>query len=346
MRAIRLTSIIERLSDSMIRGSMVEVSHMYARDLEAPIYVAGHNGLVGSAIVRRLRSEGFSNILTADRNEIDLRNQQQVNNWFAVNRPTHVFLVAGTVGGILANSVRPGEFLYDNMMIHANVIHSSYVHKVEKLLYLGSSCIYPRLAAQPMSEDELLSGPLEPTNEPYAIAKIAGIKLCEAYRKQYGCNFVSGMPTNLYGPNDNFDLQSSHVLPALMRKFHEAKIASTRSIEVWGTGSARREFLHVDDLASACLFLLENYEDPGHVNIGTGIEVSIKELAEALRDLIYPEVELEWDTTKPDGAPRKLLDVRKMREAGWAAQIDLCDGISTTYDWFVKNYEQARGVVQ
>jgi GDP-L-fucose synthase len=313
-------------------------------DKDAPTYVAGHRGLVGSAVVRQLESNGFTNILTASRSQVDLRNQQQVNDWFELNKPKYVFLVAGTVGGIWANSQRPGEFLYDNMMIHATVVHSSWVHKVEKLVYLGSSCIYPRLAQQPMTESELLMGPLEPTNEPYAIAKIAGIKLCQSYRRQYGCNFVSGMPTNLYGPHDNFDLETSHVLPALMRKFHEAKLKGSGFIDVWGTGSAQREFLHVDDLASACLFMLEHYEDDEHVNVGTGIEVSIRELAETLRDVIYPSAELRWDTTKPDGAPRKLLDVTKMTNAGWRHSISLTEGINSTYQWFLDNYEQGRGI--
>lgn len=307
------------------------------------IYVAGHRGLVGSAIVRRLNQSGYTNILTANRDEVDLRNQLQVDAWFAANTPEYVFLVAGTVGGIWANSQRPGEFLYDNMMIHATVVHSSYVHAVKKLVYLGSSCIYPRLANQPMKEEELMTGPLEPTNEPYAIAKIAGIKLCQAYARQYGCNFVSGMPTNLYGPNDNFDLESSHVLPALMRKLHEAKLNDVGYIDVWGTGSAKREFLHADDLADACLFMLTDYQDLEHINIGTGIEVSIKELAETLRDVIYPQAELHWDTTKPDGAPRKLLDVTKMQAAGWSHSISLREGIETTYEWFKENYEQVRG---
>jgi GDP-L-fucose synthase len=254
-----------------------------------------------------------------------------------------VFLVAGTVGGIHANATRPAEFLYDNMMIHATVVHASYVNNVEKLVYLGSSCIYPRLANQPMTEDQLLSGPLEPTNEPYAIAKIAGIKLCDTYREQYGCNFVSGMPTNLYGPNDNFDLESSHVLPALMRKFHDAKLMGLDSVEIWGSGTARREFLHVDDLADACLFLLRNYNSSGQINIGTGKEVSIQELAETLRDVIYPDAELHWDTTKPDGAPRKLLDVSKIEAAGWSHSIALSDGINSTYEWFTDHYENVRG---
>lgn len=310
----------------------------------ARVYVAGHRGLVGSAVVRALEAAGYTNILTTNRESLDLRNQQQVNDWFTVNTPEYVFLVAGTVGGIWANSQRPGEFLYDNMMIHANVVHASYLHGVTKLVYLGSSCIYPRLANQPMKEDELLTGALEPTNEPYALAKIAGIKLCQSYAKQYSCNFVSGMPTNLYGPHDNFDLESSHVLPALMRKFHEAKIGGVDYINVWGTGSAKREFLHADDLADACLFLLNSYDDLEHVNIGTGIDVSIMELAETLRDVIYPSAELRWDTSKPDGSPRKLLDVTKIHNAGWSHSISLADGITSTYEWFKANYSIARGI--
>ena len=307
------------------------------------VFVAGHKGLAGSAIVRRLENAGHSNILKVDRKDVDLRNQSQVDAWFKENKPKFVFLVAGTVGGILANSLRPAEFLYDNMMIHATVVHASHQNDVEKLLYLGSSCIYPRMALQPMSEDQLLEGPLEPTNEPYAIAKIAGIKLCQSYRAQYGRNFISGMPTNLYGPNDNFDLESSHVLPALMRKFHEAKLNRSSEVEIWGTGSAMREFLHVDDLADACLYLMKNYDEASHVNIGTGVEVSIKELAETLRDVIYPGVKLRWDTTKPDGAPRKLLDVSKIEAAGWSHSISLLDGISATYSWFLDQYEYLRG---
>jgi GDP-L-fucose synthase len=317
---------------------------MASIEKSARVYVAGHRGLVGSAVVRALEAAGYANNLTTNRDSVDLRNQQQENDWFTVNKPEYVFLVAGTVGGIWANSQRPGEFLYDNMMIHANVVHSSYLHGVTKLVYLGSSCIYPRLANQPMKEDELLTGALEPTNEPYAIAKIAGIKLCQSYAKQYGCNFVSGMPTNLYGPHDNFDLESSHVLPALMRKFHEAKIGGVDYINVWGTGSAKREFLHADDLADACLFMLNSYDDLEHVNIGTGLDVSIKELAETLRDVIHPSAELRWDTSKPDGSPRKLLDVTKIHNAGWSHSISLADGIASTYEWFKANYSIARGI--
>ena len=317
---------------------------MASIEKSARVYVAGHRGLVGSAVVRALEAAGYTNILTTNRESVDLRNQQQVNDWFTVNKPEYVFLVAGTVGGIWANSQRPGEFLYDNMMIHANVVHASYLHGVTKLVYLGSSCIYPRLANQPMKENELLTGALEPTNEPYALAKIAGIKLCQSYAKQYGCNFVSGMPTNLYGPHDNFDLESSHVLPALMRKFHEAKIGGVDYINVWGTGSAKREFLHADDLADACLFLLNSYDDLEHVNIGTGIDVSIMELAETLRDVIHPSAELRWDASKPDGSPRKLLDVTKIHNAGWSHSISLADGIASTYEWFKANYSIARGI--
>ena len=317
---------------------------MASIEKSARVYVAGHRGLVGSAVVRALEAAGYTNILTTNRESVDLRNQQQVNDWFTVNKPEYVFLVAGTVGGIWANSQRPGEFLYDNMMIHANVVHASYLHGVTKLVYLGSSCIYPRLANQPMKEDELLTGALEPTNEPYALAKIAGIKLCQSYAKQYGCNFVSGMPTNLYGPHDNFDLESSHVLPALMRKFHEAKIGGVDYINVWGTGSAKREFLHADDLADACLFLLNSYDDLEHVNIGTGIDVSIMELAETLRDVIHPSAELRWDASKPDGSPRKLLDVTKIHSAGWSHSISLADGIASTYEWFKAKYSIARGI--
>ena len=311
---------------------------------DASVYVAGHRGLVGAAIVRRLRAAGFENILTATKDQLDLRDQAAVHYWFRANRPQYVFLVAGRVGGILANSQFPADFIYDNMMIHATVVHASHTFGVEKLMYLGSSCIYPRLAEQPMREDALLTGVLEATNEPYAIAKIAGIKLCQAYRRQHGCNFISGMPTNLYGPNDNFDLASSHVLPALMRKIYEARRSGATEIEVWGTGSARREFLHVDDLADACLFLMDNYSGDEHVNIGTGVEVSIKELAESLIEVIHPTASIRWDHTKPDGAPRKLLDVSKLSALGWTATTDLATGIRSTFEWFDANYDHVRGV--
>lgn len=304
-------------------------------DRGARVYVAGHRGLVGSALVRRLEAEGFSNVLTVTRDEVDLRDQSEVSHWFKANRPEYVFLVAGTVGGILANSTRPAEFIYDNLMIHGTVVEAAHQHGTRKLLYLGSSCIYPRDATQPITEDQLLTGPLEPTNEWYAIAKIAGIKLCQAYRRQYGCDFISAMPTNLYGPGDNFDLTSSHVLPALMRKFHDARAAIPNQVEVWGTGSALREFLHVDDLASACLFLMEHYSDDGHVNVGTGVDLTIKDLAEKIRAVVNPDAEIVWDTTKPDGTPRKLLDVSKLSALGWSPSIGLDTGIRSTYDWFL-----------
>jgi GDP-L-fucose synthase len=316
-------------------------------DRSSPIYIAGHRGLVGSAIVRHLEREGFTNILTATRDQLDLRSQSEVSNWFAVHRPRYVFLVAGTVGGILANSTRPAEFIYDNMMIHGTVVHSAYETGVEKLLYLGSSCIYPRDATQPITEEQLLTGPLEETNEWYAIAKIAGIKLCQAYRRQYGCNFISAMPTNLYGPGDNFDLTSSHVIPALMRKFHDSRSTSTREVEVWGTGSAMREFLHVDDLASACLFLLENYDGDSHINVGTGVDLSIKQLAETIQSIVNPSAVINWDTSKPDGTPRKLLDISRLRALGWEPSIDLSDGLASTYEWFLSTEsagEQLRGI--
>jgi GDP-L-fucose synthase len=305
---------------------------------DAPIFVAGHRGLVGSAVLRGLESAGFTNILTASRDQLDLRDQAAVNYWFRAHRPEYVYLVAGTVGGILANSTRPAEFIYDNMMIHATVVHASYVHSVKKLLYLGSSCIYPRDAHQPMTEEALLTGPLEPTNEAYALAKIAGIKLCQSYREQYGANFISAMPTNLYGPNDNFDLQSSHVLPALMRKFHDAKISNGSSVEVWGTGTPRRELLHVDDLADACLFLMDRYEGARHINVGTGVDLSIRELAETVRDVVYPDAELVFDASKPDGSPRKLLDVGRINALGWTASTGLREGIESTYSWFLQHH--------
>ncbi len=314
-------------------------------DPEARIFVAGHGGLVGSAVVRRLLDLGYHNIVTATRSQLDLRDQMAVNYWFRANRPDYVFLVAGTVGGILANSTRPAEFIYDNMMIHATVVDAAYRHDVAKLLYLGSSCIYPREAPQPMAEDALLTGPLESTNEPYAIAKIAGIKLCEAYRRQYGANFISAMPTNLYGPNDNFDLNGSHVLPALIRKFHDARVGGRSEVQVWGTGAARREFLHVDDLADACVFLMNNYSAAGHINVGTGEDVSIRELAEMVREVVYPGAELVWDTSKPDGTPRKLLDVSRLHELGWRHRTDLREGIESTYRWFLEqDSDQLRGV--
>ncbi|MGK2955505.1 MAG: GDP-L-fucose synthase family protein [Solirubrobacterales bacterium] len=304
-------------------------------DRNARVFVAGHGGLVGSAVLRRLEAEGVESVLTATREQLDLRDQAAVNYWFKANRPDYVFLVAGTVGGIMANSTRPAEFLYDNMMIHGTVVHASHVHGVKKLLYLGSSCIYPRQSQMPITEDQLLTGPLEPTNEAYALAKISGIKLCQSYRTQYGSSFISAMPTNLYGPNDNFDLQSSHVLPALIRKFHDAKVARRDTVEIWGTGSPMREFLHVDDLADACLFLMDNYNDAEHINVGTGVDISIRELAETVRDVVYPEAELVFDATKPDGMPRKVLDVSKLTDIGWRASIEFGAGVKSTYEWFL-----------
>ena len=310
------------------------------------IFVAGHRGLVGSAIVRRLEQLDYTTILTATRDQLDLRDQAAVNYWFRANRPEFVYLVAGTVGGILANSTRPAEFIYDNMMIHATVVHSSHMFGVKKLLYLGSSCIYPRNCPQPMPEEALLTGTLEPTNESYAIAKIAGIKLCQAYRAQYGSDFISAMPTNLYGPYDNFDLASSHVLPAMIRKFHDAKIEGHREVTIWGTGSPRREFLHVDDLADACLFLMQHYQDAMHINVGTGEEVAISALADLVRRIVYPDASIVYDTTKPDGTPRKLLDVSRLHALGWHHRTTLGEGIEGTYQWFLAHHAEARGVTQ
>jgi GDP-L-fucose synthase len=302
---------------------------------DARIFVAGHRGLVGSAIVRRLRDAGYARVLTATRDQLDLRDQAAVHHWFRANRPEYVFLAAGKVGGILANASSPAEFLYDNMMIHATVVHAAYIFGVAKLLYLGSSCIYPRLCAQPMTEAMLLTAPLEPTNEPYAIAKIAGIKLCQAYRRQYGCDFITAMPTNLYGPWDNFDPASSHVLPALIRNFHDAKIAQRREVIVWGTGTPRRELLHVDDLADACLFLMEGYSDEQHINVGTGEDLTIHDLGSLVRDIVYPDAILRFDASKPDGTPRKLLDMSRLRALGWSHRRALREGIEETYRWFL-----------
>jgi GDP-L-fucose synthase len=299
------------------------------------IFVVGHRGLVGSAIVRRLERESSVQIAAATREQLDLRDQAAVNYWFKANRPEYVYLAAGTVGGIMANSTRPAEFIYDNMLIHATVVHAAHQYGVKKLLYLGSSCIYPRDAPQPMKEEHLLTGTLEPTNEAYAVAKIAGIKLCEAYRRQYGDDFISAMPTNLYGPNDNFDLASSHVLPAMIRKFHEAKVAGEREVVIWGTGAPRREFLHVDDLADACVFLMQHYDGSTHINVGTGEDLSIRELAELVASIVYPAASLVFDTSKPDGMPRKLLDVSRLHALGWRHRINLRDGIAQTYQWFL-----------
>lgn len=311
-------------------------------ELDAPIFVAGHRGLVGSGLVRVLRRLGATRVLTATREQLDLRDQAAVKYWFRANRPEYVYLAAGTVGGIFANSSRPAEFIYDNMLIHATVVDAAHQYGVKKLLYLGSSCIYPRMAPQPMKEEHLLTGLLEPTNEPYAIAKIAGIKLCEAYRKQYGANFISAMPTNLYGENDNFDLTQSHVLPALIRKFHDAKVEGKSEVTVWGTGNPRREFLHVDDLADACVFLMEHYNEIGHINVGTGEDLSIREVADEVRQVVYPEAVLRFDTSKPDGPPRKLLDVGKLHALGWKHRIGLREGLASTYQWFLEHHATLR----
>lgn len=287
--------------------------------------------MVGSAIKRKLESEGFQNIITRMSSELDLRSQSDVAAFFSKEKPDYVFLAAAKVGGIIANNTYRGEFLYENLMIQNNIIHHSYLNDVKKLLFLGSSCIYPKFAPQPLKEDALLTGLLEPTNEPYAIAKIAGIKMCDAYRAQYGCDYISVMPTNLYGPNDNYDLKNSHVLPALIRKFHEAKVENKQSVEIWGTGSPKREFMHVDDLAEACYFLMENYSDFGLVNIGVGKDVSIKELALLVKSIVGFEGELTFDTTKPDGTPRKLMDVSKLNKLGYQYEIELEDGIKSVY---------------
>ena len=298
----------------------------------AKIYIAGHRGMVGSAIERKLQQDGFTNIITKTSKELDLRNQAAVNAFFENEKPDYVFLAAAKVGGIVANNTYRADFIYENLMIESNIIHAAYVHKVTKLLFLGSSCIYPKLAPQPLKEEYLLSGYLEPTNQPYAIAKIAGIELCDGYRAQYGCNFISAMPTNLYGPNDNYDLEKSHVLPALLRKFITAKNNNLPAVELWGTGSPRREFLHVDDLADACIFLMETYNDKGLVNIGWGDDVTILELAELVKRIVGFEGELKFDTSKPDGTPRKLMDVTKLTNLGWKASIHLEKGIQMVYE--------------
>ncbi len=301
---------------------------------QAKIYVAGHRGMVGSAIVRRLKKEGYDNIVVRSSSELDLRNQEAVARFFETEKPEYVFLAAAKVGGIMANNTYRADFLYENLMIESNVIHQSYVHKVKKLLFLGSSCIYPKLAPQPLKEETLLSGFLEETNEPYAIAKIAGIKLCESYRRQYGCNFISAMPTNLYGPNDNFDLKNSHVLPALIRKFEEARVANHPTAEVWGSGKPLREFMHVDDLADACFFLMQKYDGLEFVNIGVGEDLSIKELATLIAELAGFKGSIVWDSTKPDGTPRKLMDVNKINSLGWKAKIGIREGIASVIELY------------
>ena len=303
------------------------------------IFIAGHRGLVGSALGRRLEQDGFVNLVTRDRAQLDLTNAGAVDEFFAQEKPAIVIFAAAKVGGIKANNDQPVEFLLDNMQIQNNVIRAAHEAGVRKLLFLGSSCIYPKHAPQPIPESALLTGPLEPTNEAYAIAKIAGIKLCQAYAREYGANFISAMPTNLYGPNDNFDLVSSHVLPALLRKAHEAKKKGDRELVVWGSGQPRREFLHVDDLAAACVFLLEKYDSPEIINVGCGEDISIRELAELICEVVGFEGELAWDTTKPDGTPRKLLDVSKIHELGWRHTIGLRDGIEKTYKWFLQNIQ-------
>ena len=309
---------------------------------DSKIYVAGHRGMVGSALVRELKKRGYSNIITRTSQELDLRNQAAVAAFFTDERPEYVLLAAAKVGGIVANNTYKADFIYENLMIEANVIHQAYQTGVKKLLFLGSSCIYPKLAPQPLKEEYLLTGPLEPTNEPYAVAKIAGIKLCDAYRDQYGCNFISVMPTNLYGPNDNYDLTNSHVLPALLRKFHEAKQRGDQEVVVWGSGTPRREFLHADDLAAACLFLMETYSEPGLVNIGVGEDIAIKELAYMVKEIVGFEGEIQFDTSKPDGTPRKLMDVSKLNSLGWQASIPLKEGIQKVYKEAFLNKEELK----
>jgi GDP-L-fucose synthase len=298
---------------------------------DSKIFVAGSRGMVGSAIVRKLQKEGYSNLIIRTSKELDLRDQKQVQDFFEKEKPDFVFLAAAKVGGILANNTYRADFIYENLMIQNNVIHQAYVHKVKKLMFLGSSCIYPKLAPQPLKEESLLTGLLEYTNEPYAIAKIAGIKMCEAYRDQYGCNFISVMPTNLYGPNDNYDLNNSHVLPALIRKFHTAKKEGQETVEIWGTGSPKREFLHVDDLADACYFLMQNYNEKGFLNIGVGDDITIKDLALLVKKIVDFEGELVFDNSKPDGTPRKLMDVGRLDGLGWKARIPLEEGIASVY---------------
>lgn len=303
-------------------------------DKKARIYVAGHNGLVGSALIRCLMAGGYENLLTVDSARLDLRRQGPVEEFFRLERPEYVFLAAAKVGGILANNTRPAEFIHDNLAIQTNIIHSAYKSGVKKLLFLGSSCIYPKFAQQPIKEECLLTGELEPTNEAYAVAKIAGIKMCQAYARQYGCEFVSVMPTNLYGPGDNFDLESSHVIPALIRKFADAADSGSGPVEIWGTGTPRREFLHVDDLADACIFVMENYKEPDIINIGVGSDVSIAELAELVKGLTGYKGEVRFDPSRPDGTPRKLLDVSRINGLGWKAKISLAEGLEDTIGWY------------
>jgi GDP-L-fucose synthase len=309
----------------------------HSLEKQAKIYVAGHRGMVGSAIVRKLQSVGYTNLLLKTSAELDLRDQVKVAEFFATEKPDYVFLAAAKVGGIVANNTYRADFLYENLAIQNNIIHASFVNKVKKLQFLGSSCIYPKLAPQPLKESYLLSGYLEETNEPYAIAKIAGIKMCEAYRAQYGCDFISVMPTNLYGPNDNYDLENSHVLPAMIRKFQEAKERGDASLTLWGSGAPMREFLHADDLAEACVYLMETYSDSELVNIGTGVDVTIKELAETVKEIVGFTGTIQWDPTRPDGTPRKLMDVSKLHSLGWKHKIELKEGISLAYQDFLTN---------
>ena len=309
---------------------------------DAKIYVAGHRGLVGSAIVRNLKSKGYTNIIGRTHHELDLTNQMAVRDFFETEKPDYVVLAAAKVGGINANNTTPADFIYENLQIQNNVIKSAHDFKVKKLLFLGSTCIYPKMAPQPIPEDALLTGPLEETNEAYAIAKISGMEMCKFFKRQYGDNFISCMPTNLYGPNDNFDLSSSHVMPALIRKFYEAKINSEPTVECWGTGSPLREFLYVDDMADACVYLLENYDGEQHVNIGTGREITIKQLAETIKNVVDYKGEIVWNTEMPDGTPRKLTNVSKLHSLGWTHRIELEEGVKLAYDWFVENYNTSK----
>jgi GDP-L-fucose synthase len=326
----------------LITRAFFTARRIYIMDKQAKMYVAGHRGMVGSAIVRRLQAQGFHNIVTRTSAEMDLRDQDQVKAFFDLEKPDFVFVAAAKVGGILANNTFRAEFLFDNLKMQCNLIDESYRHGVQKLLFLGSSCIYPKMAPQPLKEASLLTGPLEQTNEPYAIAKIAGIKLCDAYRSQYGTPYISAMPTNLYGPNDNYDLNTSHVLPALIRKFYEAKINNDPEVIIWGTGSPKREFLHVDDLAEACLFLMENFDEPGPINVGVGEEVTILELANMVKEAIGYSGSIAHDLSKPDGTPRKLMDVEKINQLGWKAKISLVEGVNKVCEDFVIHYEAGK----
>ena len=302
------------------------------------VYIAGHRGMVGSAIIRKLEAEGFINLITRTSAQLDLRDQKAVTDFFSTEKPDYIFLAAAKVGGIHANNVYRAQFLYDNLMIATNIIHAAHLNKVTKLLFLGSSCIYPKLATQPLKEEYLLTGLLEPTNEPYAIAKIVGIKLCDAYRSQYGCRFISAMPCNLYGPNDNYDLQNAHVIPALIKKFHEAKINNAPFVEVWGSGEPLREFLYVEDLADAVYFLMQHYDEPGHINVGSGEDISIRQLAETVKKITGYTGELQFDSSKPDGTPRKLMDVTRINNLGWKAVTSLTSGLEKTYTGFKRLY--------